>query len=229
MTRVRRMRFSRLKILRCMGVRVDAAGRAWRECLAGLANVEIAGEGQWEAADASKVDDSLWAARGGVGAWTACPSGAAVGAVAWVTRTMQAKYALGGQVGDVAPWSATWKGSGALARGMVLHPPGTARTVTGTGTSVLLGAIPAGKSLYANLHVLSVAGTAVPTLTVRLERDDNTNFTSAATAGTFTAATAIGEQSLSVAGAQTDTYWRAAWTISGTTPSFLFVVSAGIQ
>ena len=43
-------------------------------------------------------------------------------------------------------------------------------------------------------------------------------------------ATGIGYQSANpVAGPITDQYWRVSWTISGSTPSFTFVVSLGIQ
>lgn len=205
----------------------NSTTEVWQEVLAGLASTKASGEGQWEAQDTSKVDDASWAALGAVGAWTACPAGANVGDVAWLTRMMQGSYQLGDQVGEVAPWSADWSGSWPLARGQILHPPGTPRTATGNGTGRQLGALLATGALYVTLHVLSAAGTT-PSLTVVVESDDASGFASPTTRATLTAATARGGQTVKIPGPVTDDWWRVRWTISGTTPSFLFVAAAGI-
>lgn len=199
----------------------------WAEVIAGPASTSASGEGQWEAGDTGKVDDATWASLGAVGAWTACPVGASVGDLAWVTKMLTGSYALGGQVGEVAPWKAGWKGSWPLARGEVLHPPGTARTATGTGTARQMGALSASQALYVTLHVLSASGTT-PSITVAVDSDDNSGMTTPTTRATFTTATARGGQTVKVAGPVTDTWWRVSWTISGTTPSFLLLAAAGI-
>lgn len=206
----------------------SATDKTWKSVQGGLASTSLSGKGQWEAGDAGKVDDAMWAGMGLVDAWTACPHTAADGALAWVLKAMQSSYKLGDEVGEVAPWEAEAMGSAPLARGVVAHPPGTARIADGTGTAYELGAVTAAQSLYANLHVLSVAGTSTPTITVRVESDDTSGFTSATTRLTFAAATARDGQALSVAGAITDTWWRAAWTITGSSPSFLALVSLGV-
>ncbi|WP_030387069.1 hypothetical protein [Streptomyces sp. NRRL S-241] len=201
----------------------------WKEVIAGLGSAEATAEGQWEAADSSKVDDAMWSRLGGVGPWTVCPNGAAVGDLAWVTQCMTASYALGGSIGDVAPWTGKGVSSWPLVRGQMAHPAGTARTSTGTGTAVQLGAVPAGKRLYGALHVLSVAGTT-PSITARIESDNAVGFPSPTTQLTFAAANAAGGEALRTAGgAITDDWWRVAWTISGTTPSFMFATSFGIR
>lgn len=204
----------------------------WKEVLAGLAESAVTAEGQWEATDATKVDDDQFANIGTVGGWTIIPAAAsstvAAGDLAWLVKALRCKYMLGGSVGDVAPWTAETKGTTPLVRGSILHPPGTARTATGNGTAVQIGAVAAGKSMYASLHVYSISGTATPTITVKVQSDDNSGFSSPIDRITFTAATAVGGQYSSVAGAVTDDWWRVTWTISGTSPSFLFVVSAGI-
>lgn len=201
----------------------------WKEVLAGLASSTVTGEGQWEAGDPGKVDDASWSQLGGLGPWTVSPVDATVGTLAYFTNALQSSYKLGGQVGDVAPWSAKASGSWPMIRGQVAHPPGTARTASGTGTSLQLGAIPAGKRLYAAVHVLSVAGTATPTITARVESDNATGFPSAVTQLTFAGATAQGGQILRTDGtAITDDWFRIAWTITGTTPSFLFAAALGI-
>jgi hypothetical protein len=205
------------------------ASAGWKEYLGGLGSGAVDAEGQWEAFDASKVDDSRWADLGGVGPWSICPAGAAVTAPAYLTKALETSYALLGQVGDVAPWKAAASSAWPLAQGQVANAPGSALTVTGVGTAIQLGAVPAGKQLYSNLHVLSVAGTAAPTITARIESDNAVGFPSPATQITFAAATAAGGQALRAAGAITDDWFRAAWTISGTNPSFLALIAFGIH
>jgi hypothetical protein len=200
----------------------------WKEVLAGLASSTVNAEGQWEAGDPSKVDDASWAQLGGVGPWTVCPTDSTVGALAYFTNALRSNYKLGDAVGEVAPWTGKATGTWRMVRGQIAHPPGTARTATGAGTSIQLGPVPAGKRLYAAVHVLSAAGTT-PSITARIESDDNTGFTSAATKLTFAAATAPGGQILRTDGsAIADDWFRIAWTISGTTPSFLFAAALGI-
>lgn len=204
------------------------ASEGWTELLGGLAETDIVAAGFWESgADASFVDPATFAALGAVGPWSFAPDGATDGALAYLTNALTAKYQpIKGNVGDAAGFEATAKGSTKLARGVVAHPPGTARTATGVGSSFQIGALAANQSLYVNLHVLSVSGTT-PSLTVRIESDNATGFPSAVTVGTFTAATAIGGQHMKISGPTTDDWFRAAWTVSGTTPSFLFVVTLG--
>lgn len=127
--------------------------------------------------------------------------------------------------GKISMTKILMKGSGRSAKGLNLHDPGVARTASGDGTGVELGAATNGTMF--NLHVVGASGTT-PSLTVEIESDEDNTFASAATVGTFSAATAVGAQTLIVPGAETDTWYRATWTISGTSPSFLFVVSAGI-
>jgi hypothetical protein len=210
---------------------VDAAGKVWKEVLAGNSQAKMAASGQWEAGDTSKVDDDAWAALGGAGAWTVFPHSlnAAVGDVAWFTTFLRAQYQLLGQQGDVAPWQQSGMSTWPLVRGVSAHPPGTARTATGTGTAHQLGATLTGQYLYAALHVLSVSGTDTPTITVKVQSDNGSGFASPTDQITFSAATARGGQIARVAGPITDDYIRAQWTVSGTNPSFLFLLAVGIK
>lgn len=201
----------------------------WKEVLGGLASSTWNAEGQWEAGDPSLVDDASWAQLGGTGPWTACPADAVVGELAYFTNGLRSSYKLGDQVGNVAPWMGKVSGSWPVVRGQIVHPPGTARTADGTGTGLQLGAVPAGKRLYAALHVLSVAGTGTPTLTARIESDVDNTFSSPVTQLTFSGATAAGGQILRTTGdAIADSWFRIAWTITGTSPSFLFAAALGI-
>lgn len=199
-----------------------------KEYLGGLGSAALDVEGLWEAGDLTLPDDVIDANLGVVGPWTICPNDATVAALVYVVNALEGDYTILGAVGDVAPFKASAVSTWPRARGMIAHPPGTARTATGTGTAVQLGAVAAGRQLYAALHVLSVAGTATPTITVRVESDDAVGFPSAVTQATFAAATAVGGQILRVAGPITDDWYRVGFTISGTTPSFLFVAALGI-
>lgn len=210
------------------------ASAGWKERLGGLGDCALVGEGQWEATDLSKVDDQAWAAMGTVAGYTVgnnATAGAtmAAGDLVWLIKAMQASYKLGSTVGDVAPWITTAGGSWPVSRGVVLNPPGTARTATGSGTAVQLAAVSATQYLYATLHVLSVAGTSSPTITVKVQSSVDNTFGSPTDILTFTAATAIGGQMTRAAGPITDTWFRVAYTITGTGPSFLFVAGIGIK
>ncbi|MFE7559667.1 hypothetical protein [Kitasatospora sp. NPDC057500] len=199
----------------------------WKRVQGGLGSSKVSAEGLWEAGDPGLIDDAAWAQLGGVGPWTICPHLATVGSLAYLTQALRADYTLGGQVGDLAPWSSSGSGSGLTARGQIAHPPGTARSSSGAGTALQLGAVPDGRALYAALHVLSAAG-AGPSITVRIESDDSAAFADPTTRATFTAATGLDGQALAVPGPVTDTWWRVAWTVAGTGPSFTFVAALGL-
>lgn len=90
------------------------------------------------------------------------------------------------------------------------------RTATGNGASVEVGDKAVGRLL---LDVTARTGTT-PTLDVTIQ----TSFDGVTwrTAGTFTQATATGQQRISC---MLDRYVRAIWTIGGTTPSFTFSIA----
>jgi hypothetical protein len=208
-------------------------GDVWKTMLGGIRSSSLQASGQTDANDTilGLPDDTNWNNLGAVVGHTICPATASVSSLAWLSGFLKSSYTLGGALGDVAPWEGKATGAWPLVRGTVAHDPGTARTATGTGTAIQIAAsspgVPAGQQLYASLHVLSVAGTS-PSLTVAIQTDDNSGFTSPATAMTFNAFTAKGGQILRTPGPLTDFYVRASWTISGTSPSFLFLVSVGV-
>jgi hypothetical protein len=208
--------------------RTTFASGGWHERVGGLFDSQINIEGLADFGDLTKPDDMFWANLGAPGtAATIVPTAGTVGSLAYLGKVLEADYKLGGKVGDLLPWTGGLKGNTAIARGQILHPQGTARTATGTGTAVQLGAVLATQRLCANLHVLSVSGTT-PSITVAIQSNVDNTFGSPTTRLTFAADTALDGQALSVLGPVTDTWWRATWTISGTTPSFLFAVAAGI-
>jgi hypothetical protein len=201
-------------------------GAVWKEFLGGIKGVSWSAEGLWEAGAGSFVDDYSFTDLGQTRALTLAPETAAVGARAFVTGVMRSNYQQGGEVGDANPWSAEATGVWPVARGVILHDPGTARSATGSGTSVQYVAASSTQYQYATLHVVSLTGTG--SITVRVEADNATGFPSPVTVGTFTAAAGTGSEAIRVVGPNTDTFYRAAWTVTGTI-SALFVVGFGIQ
>lgn len=206
----------------------DPEEHVWREVLGGLFDTQISAEGFWEAGDSGKVDDASWQSLGLGDVWSLCPMGAAFGQRALLTKTVPKEYKVLGEIGKAAPWTLGGKGAWPVPYGRVLHEPGAAETATGEHTGFELGAVPAGKHLYAALHVLSVAGTSTPTITVAIESDVDNTFSSPNTQLTFTPATARSAEALRVAGPITDTWYRAKFTITGSTPSFLFLLTFGV-
>lgn len=197
----------------------------------GLKSAKIATLGFYDAGNAGLPDDRAFTDLGVTGVpQTIIPTaGTTAGDLAYLTRIIETDYTVFGQVGELIPFSLTSVSDVPLVRGQVLNPAGTARTATGSGTAVQIGAVAAGQKIWAALHVFTIAGTGSPTLTLRLQSAPASNFAAPTTQATFTAVTAIGGQFTSVAGAVTDTWWRADWTISGTTPSFLFALVAGVS
>lgn len=203
------------------------------ERIAGLGGVDISAEGLWEAGSLAMPDDSFWGNRRVIEPWSVAADGVSdttEGTLFYLTQALRTSMKLGDQVGEVAPWSAAAGGSWPMIRGMSMHRSGTARTATGNGTIVdfLAGPV-AGQSVYANLHVSSVAAGG-GTLTVSIQSSTVIGFGSPTTRGTFAAASAIGGQSIKITNPGTDRYWRVVYTIAGgTSPSFLFLASLGFE
>lgn len=96
--------------------------------------------------------------------------------------------------------------------------PGTITATTNSDTVVSEG-----NSLVCHLHVTAASGTS-PSMTVKFQDSgDGTNWVDIPSAA-FTAATAAGSQRLVVS--NVGTLVRAVATVTGTTPSFTFSVTA---
>ena len=137
------------------------------------------------------------------------------------------QYRIPGVVGKLLPFHMTAKGQGTPSVDGTIMGIGS-KTSTANGTARQLGAVTATQVLYAALHVISVSGTT-PTLNVVMASDNAEGFASGVTRLTFAQKTAAGSEFLSAAGAITDDWWRAQWTIGGTgSPTFDVVIVAGI-
>jgi hypothetical protein len=195
-------------------------GSGTRTHQGGLKTTAMSHQGYWAAAD----DAHVFARVGPQATVTVGPDGTASGALAYFEQMMHSTYEPGpGAVGELIPFSFSAEAAGPLVRGLVLAPP-VAVTAGGDGTAYQLGGVLAGQRIYAALHVLAIS--AGETLTVKVQSDNASGFPSPIDQITFTGATATGAQFLSTAGAITDDYWRANWTLTGGSATFL--LSAGI-
>lgn len=204
----------------------------WSTPIAGRRSTMLTASGPTDmatatAAQQSAVDEVLAVNNGSEFVVSVVPMGSSVGAVAYFTRSiLMARTVLSGTAGDLATHSVTFGGNQPLIRGSV----DTASAITSTGSSAgaQLGAVSATQRVWAAVHFLTAGGTSTPTITVKIQSDNNSGFTSPTDRITFTAATAKGGQFSSTVGAITDDYWRATWTVSGTSPSFETRIVIGI-
>jgi len=173
-------------------------------------------------ADFTDVDAALFSAVGATVPLTFASASGADDEVAYLINTLQLTHSpISGSVGDMAGTNISGNAKGKLVRGIIEINTATASTGTTTGSQI--GALSAAQSMYASLHVTAAAGTS---LDVIVQSDDNSGFTSATNRITFTQATGVTSELLSVAGAITDSYWRLSYTIAG--GSFTFAVALGI-
>jgi len=155
------------------------------------------------------------------------PRGATEGLEAYTFPAQALRYGFGSEVDAMLAFSLEAEAKRvpttglrpSLARGLILLS--TQKTTTGNGTAFNLGAVAAGQKLYVAVHVLAQSG-GVPTLIV--QSDSASNFPSPTDQVTLVAPSS---DFRAVAGAITDTWWRASWTFSGT--SFTAIVIAAIR
>lgn len=194
----------------------------------GLKTWAFSHEGLWSGGD-DNVDDALFQNIGVEDVlMTTAPETGAAGEVAYFGRIATGEYSPAGSVGEMFRFSVSGEASSTPTRGTII---GNA-TVTSTGAQSAhqVGAVSASEKLYAGIHVVAASGTS-PTLDATIESDAADDFTgSESTRVTFSQFTDIGsEWATPVDGAITDDWWRVAYTIGGTDPSFDIIVTIGIQ
>ena len=190
--------------------------------IGGLKNVSISCKGYWD----TSYDAALFGGIGGADVLTASAS-PTEGSIAYFLQTLDSEYQIGTSVGDNMPFSLTADAGGSLIRG-ILGANKTGITAGAAGTGFNLGAVALGQSLWASLHVVSVAGTT-PDLTMEIQGDTTNAFAAPTTVLSFGPASVPGAQFQSVAGALTETWYRANWSITGTSPVFGFILAMGVQ
>ena len=115
------------------------------------------------------------------------------------------------------------RNSGEAFGGYLLMPK-SVETSAGDGSDIELGAITAGMSLRASLHIFSITG---GNLRVYIESDEDDTFASGTDRVDFAAQTTAGGHYQKFSTVTTDTHWRVRWT--QTASSATFAVVAGIH
>lgn len=204
------------------------ASNGWSEFIGGLRSASLSLKGLWDAGTPGSPDDLSF---GGLGVGgkpiTVVPQTPAVGGICYFGTFLPPSYKTGGKVGDILAFDTPAHSDAPLVRGQVANI--TSRTATATTTALQLGAIGANQRVYAALHVLSVGGTAGPSLTVTVQGDTASTFPSPTTFATGAAITAPGSQFLvGPGGGSADSWFRLSLVIAGTSPSFLLYAALGI-
>lgn len=202
---------------------------AWDVFVMGRKKARLEASGHWEAG--SGLPDDLFALLGSANQpVTVLPDGDE-GGIGYAFRAVPVAYSQSGTAGELVQFSTTATGDVARAvRGTIVADDTAAITSTSDGTAFELGAVSASQTVYAAMHVLAVSGTN-PTLDVIIESDTEEAFgDTPATQLTFSEFSAIGAEWQSAAGANTDTWWRAGFTIGGTdSPSFTVAIVVAIH
>ena len=150
------------------------------------------------------------------------------GEIGYTMKSLTRGFSWGEKIGALQKYSVSLSASNErLVRGTIMH--NATRTSTANGTARQLGAVAAGQSVYATLHVLAPVSGTSPTLDVVVASAAADSWPGTSRI-TFNRKTAIGSQfATPVAGSITDTWWRVQYTIGGSnTPTFPFVVIIGI-
>lgn len=206
--------------------RTTFGGGGYKGRAGGLHDVTLSLNGFWgSGASASPDSDGF----GDLGAMnrvvTMSPTGV-LGSVAYLSQLGKFKYEAFGSVGDMTPFSLDCSGSTkfGLVRGAVAAAKQAVTATGAIGAGTVLPAASSSQFVYASLHVFT-AGT---TITVKVESDDNSGFTSPTTVATFPAITAAGGNWMTrVSGPATDTFYR--FNVTAVTGSFSLAGAIAVQ
>lgn len=189
----------------------------------GLLTASMGAEGFFRAAN---PDKGLFDHMGASGKVITIAPTETEGDIAYSLNAVLGSYSPSGSVGDLLSFSMQAGAQDRLVRGTIIANKETI-SATGDGSSFQVGAATSSQTIYAALHVVNAGGTS-PTLDLTIESDDSSGFTSGTTRITFDQATAIGSQFKTLSGAVTDDWWRASYTVGGSSPDFDFIVVIGI-
>ena len=206
---------------------------------AGLGTVDVSIEGFWNAGtNPDKVYPSLFNALGssdklltvfadGVTEGTATDKGMGL------ATTVATFSPIRGTHGQLLGFNGRFAGRGSTPVEAVTLKDSRSSFygATDSGTKFNVGAVTSTQYLYAGLHVIGYQGTS-PTLDMRIQSDANGSAGGETTRITFTqvAGATSGQYATRVAGPITDAWWRADWTIGGSSnPGYKFLVWIAIK
>jgi len=154
----------------------------WQEMAGGVKTAGLSYAGFWQAASSGDQapDNQAFPMLGTSQVYTFGPDEVENGRC-WMVQGMKSQYTLGGQHGELMPFSLTASGTSGegMVRGRLAKSKGAVSSTGALGTGLNLGG--GGDYYYAAFHVFT-AGT---TITVQVQSDDNSGFTSATTIGTI--------------------------------------------
>lgn len=157
----------------------------------------------------------------------ALPGSAAADPAVFGRGLLMSYTPIEGAIGDKASFAMTFRSDLVGVTNGQLASTLAARTTTANGTILTMTGPTASQKLYAGLHITAASGTT-PTLDVTIESAALVGFGSPTTRITFSQKNAAGWDFSSVAGAVTNGFWRAVFTIGGTSPSFTVAVFLGV-
>lgn len=211
----------------------------WKEFIAGLRNVTMMHKGYWQSATSQAVDvesfpDFSAGTKDLVHTFApfeetpADPMPFTDQQAAFFFKGTKFVYNQAGTIGEITAFdlsSQSSAGSG-VVKGSLIVPK---RTVSGTGKvgvtwDTIFGGPGSGLSLYVVFHVF----VAATTITVQVQSDDNTGFSSPTTQATIGPLTTAGATWITpIPGPITDRYWRL--NVSAITGTFTVAAAIGIR
>ena len=195
------------------------SGDGTKRRVSGLIDVSISCPGYL---DASPADMVIYDRIGNViaGDMSVAPQNPNEGSRAFFLKVHQGTYNILGAIGDVAPFSLDASSNHPLIKGVV-GAIGSKDNIGGSGAVVdeglilNLGAVPAGRKMYAMLHAVKADGTT-PTLDVTIQSATAMGFGNTTDEITFTQVTGSPSHELiSVDGPITNQFWRVEWEVNG--------------
>lgn len=198
----------------------------WREHVAGLKSASLSMKGYWQSASSAAVDPQAFPLLGTANEVVTVGAANTASSVCYLGRLGKFKYDHGAPLGEVYAFSLDCQGTDGygLVRGALAAKKQSVSATGQVGSALNLGDA-TGKYVYASLHVFS-AGTSI---TVKVQKDDNSNFTSATDVATFNggAISAVGGFWLTRTAGDSDTHYRI--YVSACTGTFSIAGAIGVQ
>ncbi len=162
--------------------------------------------------------------------------GAAVGTVAAILESDLFQLSKSPSRNAANPFTLNFMGQSRISIGFALHNTVNTGAIesTSNGAGVEVGALAANNEMMIALIAPDPPGVSgtTPSMTVAIETDVDNTFSAPTTRATFTALTDVGYQVITIDGDSTpitDTWARATFTVSGTSPSFPALIALAIR
>lgn len=198
-------------------------GGGYRSRKPGLRNIDFELAGFWDSAPDLQVFGNL----GTVDHAVTSSATSTETSVAYMFQAGRFEYEAFGSVGDMTPFNVKMLGTNyvGLVRGQMAKAKGNVSATGAIGSGLNLGAGGAGKFLYATVHIFT-AGT---TVTLIIQSDDNSGFTTPTTVATVGPLTTTGGTFMTRvdASAITDNWFR--FNVSAITGTFSLAGAIGVQ